>query len=260
MDKITKEADITNRAGSVTGIVGGVLTISGIALAPFTFSASLFLTVGGIGCSVGGGVASITAVVKEHRAVNEVKAIKNEILSNDAQVSNQILSLINQMESVRCKMGRWFKDQHDDNQVMSNMRSQINLVEKALSKMNGLRHVQLRAIRGLLTATGGIADTAATTLIDTGKISKISTKAVANGGRVVTGVAAIGVVLDVAMVAYLSHRINNGSKSDVAEDIRKAINVLEKQKDIYEEFYDGLCATPGPEFVIAPATPALLVV
>ena len=48
-------------AGITTTAVGGVAAITGLALAPFTFGASLVITAVGVGMATAGGIASATS-------------------------------------------------------------------------------------------------------------------------------------------------------------------------------------------------------
>lgn len=65
LDRMNKGARISNVAGSSVGAVGGVLSIVGLALSPFTLGASLPLTVVGVGMGVTSGVNSLVTMGTE---------------------------------------------------------------------------------------------------------------------------------------------------------------------------------------------------
>ncbi|XP_076595409.1 uncharacterized protein LOC143325916 [Chaetodon auriga] len=58
LEHVHKNATIGSLTGGVIGAVGGITSIVGIALAPFTFGASLIVTAVGAGVGVTGGVAA----------------------------------------------------------------------------------------------------------------------------------------------------------------------------------------------------------
>ncbi|ROL49835.1 Apolipoprotein L6 [Anabarilius grahami] len=70
LDRMKKGANISSVAGSSVGIVGGVLSIVGLALAPVTAGVSLSLTLAGVGLGVTSGVNSLVTGITE-LAVNK---------------------------------------------------------------------------------------------------------------------------------------------------------------------------------------------
>ncbi|XP_077399887.1 uncharacterized protein LOC144034748 isoform X2 [Vanacampus margaritifer] len=66
-----KAAGIT---GSTTAAVGGVTAIAGLALAPFTFGASLIVTAVGVGVATAGGITSASATISDN--VNNIQERK----------------------------------------------------------------------------------------------------------------------------------------------------------------------------------------
>uniref|UniRef100_A0AAQ6ITX5 Uncharacterized protein n=1 Tax=Anabas testudineus TaxID=64144 RepID=A0AAQ6ITX5_ANATE len=65
LDRMNKGAKISSVAGSSVGAVGGVLSIVGLALIPFTAGVSLGLTMTGMGLGVTSGVNSIVTTATE---------------------------------------------------------------------------------------------------------------------------------------------------------------------------------------------------
>ena len=63
LDKVSFDTGIARTTGGGVGILGGVMALTGAALAPFTAGASLVLTVAGVGTSVAGGVTSFTSAM-----------------------------------------------------------------------------------------------------------------------------------------------------------------------------------------------------
>ncbi|XP_020504499.2 uncharacterized protein si:cabz01007807.1 [Labrus bergylta] len=60
------KAKIAGITGGTTTAVGGVTAIAGLALAPFTFGASLIVTAVGVGVATAGGIASASAAISDN--------------------------------------------------------------------------------------------------------------------------------------------------------------------------------------------------
>ncbi|KAI4808125.1 hypothetical protein KUCAC02_000194 [Chaenocephalus aceratus] len=60
------KAKIASITGGTTTAVGGVAAIAGLALAPFTFGASLVITAVGVGVATAGGIASASAAISDN--------------------------------------------------------------------------------------------------------------------------------------------------------------------------------------------------
>lgn len=68
-DKISdfhQKAKIAGITGGTTTAVGGVTAIAGLALAPFTFGASLVITAVGVGVATAGGITSASAAISDN--------------------------------------------------------------------------------------------------------------------------------------------------------------------------------------------------
>ncbi|XP_010782451.1 uncharacterized protein isoform X2 [Notothenia coriiceps] len=61
-----QKAKIAGITGGTTTAVGGVTAIAGLALAPFTFGASLVITAVGVGVATAGGIASASAAISDN--------------------------------------------------------------------------------------------------------------------------------------------------------------------------------------------------
>lgn len=60
------KAKIAGITGGTTTAVGGVTAIAGLALAPFTFGASLVITAVGVGVATAGGITSASAAISDN--------------------------------------------------------------------------------------------------------------------------------------------------------------------------------------------------
>lgn len=64
-DTLHRDCNIANVTGSSVGAAGGLMALGGLALAPFTFGASLSLTVAGAATGVAGAATNITTSIVE---------------------------------------------------------------------------------------------------------------------------------------------------------------------------------------------------
>ncbi|XP_050952709.1 apolipoprotein L3 [Labeo rohita] len=125
LDSMKKGASISTVAGSSVGIIGGVLSITGIILALFTAGASLGLTAAGAGL---GGVSVVNAVVTgitemavnshhEHNAQSYLKSYKDDMIKIEdclKEVANSERPLVQpsgvDAETILTDIGEVFKE------------------------------------------------------------------------------------------------------------------------------------------------------
>ncbi|KAK1150526.1 hypothetical protein AOXY_G33774 [Acipenser oxyrinchus oxyrinchus] len=80
LDKVDRDCTISKTTGSSAGVVGGVLNIVGICLAPVTFGASLGLSIAGTVTAVAGAVTSGGAQIGKRVIDNKANKRVTEIL------------------------------------------------------------------------------------------------------------------------------------------------------------------------------------
>lgn len=92
-DEIQRQCRI-HSIGSVTyssvGIVGGGLTVAGLLLAPFTFGASIALTVAGVATGVTSGVAGVTHGAVKIRLIKQQITLARESLEKHQMTCNDL--------------------------------------------------------------------------------------------------------------------------------------------------------------------------
>ncbi|XP_077058306.1 uncharacterized protein LOC143710942 isoform X2 [Siphateles boraxobius] len=92
LDRMKLGASISTVAGSSVGIVGGVLSIVGLALAPVTAGASLGLTIAGVSLGVTSGanslVTGVTEVVVNQRHSRKTKDIFQQYMDDVEKILN----------------------------------------------------------------------------------------------------------------------------------------------------------------------------
>ena len=82
LSKVARNTGIAGVFGGAAAIVGAAMTVSGLALSPFTAGASLFLTFGGAGVGIAGGVTSLAvSIINSNFEKDAVKKYEKEFSS-----------------------------------------------------------------------------------------------------------------------------------------------------------------------------------
>ncbi|XP_059819470.1 apolipoprotein L3-like [Hypanus sabinus] len=104
IDEVHATATKANIAGSITGAVGGILSIVGLVASPFTMGSSLLLTGAGMVAGTVGGVTNVTASVSDkfnqeskQKRVNE---IIQQYLKKQQELANRLELLNKTIESI----------------------------------------------------------------------------------------------------------------------------------------------------------------
>uniref|UniRef100_A0A3B5AV75 Si:ch73-233k15.2 n=1 Tax=Stegastes partitus TaxID=144197 RepID=A0A3B5AV75_9TELE len=133
LDKMNKGAKISSVAGSSVGAVGGVLSIVGLALIPFTAGGSLALTIGGLGLGITSGVNSIVTTAAE-AGVNATQKKK---------AGDVIQSFMKDMQIVQAKLIEIFVAFIKIGVKTYSVKRQIGLLTEAVSAAKALRNEEL---------------------------------------------------------------------------------------------------------------------
>ncbi|XP_063072240.1 apolipoprotein L4-like isoform X2 [Engraulis encrasicolus] len=218
LDNLKFRVNISSVAGSSLSIVGGILSIVGMALIPVTAGVSSVLTVAGISCGVTSGVNSLVTgvaemtVSKKHRDRSEttfqcfMKDVQTLVVCMEkvassacpANRSEQIRALINNKGDNTVKIG----------QAGANLYRIGNRIENVLD-------------------SGGVA-----------KGTSLMSKA-ARSGFIALNALFIG--LDVLFICKDSISLSKGSKNEMAQLIRSRAALWRSELDSWEKIHDSLC-------------------
>ncbi|XP_041820788.1 uncharacterized protein si:cabz01007807.1 isoform X5 [Chelmon rostratus] len=94
-----QKAKIAGITGGTTTAVGGVTAIAGLALAPFTFGASLVITAVGVGVATAGGITSASAAISDNvNNMHDRKKVETVLEEYEAHLLDigKILHFVNQ--------------------------------------------------------------------------------------------------------------------------------------------------------------------
>ncbi|XP_016405346.1 apolipoprotein L6-like isoform X2 [Sinocyclocheilus rhinocerous] len=211
LDRFNKKTKIAQITGGSTSAVGGVATITGLILAPFTMGTSLIVTAVGLGVAMAGGLTSASAGISS-TVNNSLDRKKVERIVEDYQAKmadlNKCMKFIKQGITNLSKFNRNKMKKHAYNQdfpCFNNIYEDGAMAGKAiLTNANEIMRVMQ------------IANAAGTTAARAVQIASIST-------GVLTG---LFVGMDIYFVAKDSHELKNGAKSEFAAKIREVADQL----------------------------------
>ncbi|XP_056598567.1 apolipoprotein L1 isoform X3 [Triplophysa dalaica] len=215
LDRFNKKTKIAQITGGSTSALGGIATITGLALAPFTLGTSLIVTAVGLGVAIAGGLTSASAGIS-NTVNNSLDRKKVERIVEDYQEKmadlNKCMKFIKQGITNLRKFNLNRVKKHAYNQDFpgfDNIYEDGAMAGKAiLSNANEIMRVMQ------------VANAAGTTAARAVQIASIST-------GVLTG---LFVGMDIYFVAKDSHELKKGAKSEFAAKIR----------EVAEQLHEGL--------------------
>ncbi|KAL3988829.1 alcohol-forming fatty acyl-CoA reductase [Sarotherodon galilaeus] len=216
LDKFSKNTKIAQITGGSTSAIGGVATVAGIALAPFTMGTSLIVTAVGLGIAAAGGLTSAGAGIS-NQVNNTMDRKKVEKIVQDYQEKmedlNKCLTFIKQgIENLRrfdlIKMKNSAYNQ-DFPALTSRFYEDGAMAGKAIlvNANEIMRFVQFAHVAGSTAARA------------------VQIASMATG--VLTG---LFVVMDIYFVSKDSKELKKGAKSEFAAKIR----------EVAQQLHDGL--------------------
>ncbi|XP_062386580.1 apolipoprotein L1 isoform X6 [Sardina pilchardus] len=211
LDRFNKRTKIAQITGGSTSAVGGVATITGLALAPFTFGTSLIVTAVGLGVATAGGLTSASAGIS-NQVNNSLDRKKVERIVEDYQEKmgdlNKCMKFIKQgIENLRrfdlIKLKKQAYNQ--DFPALNNIYEDGAMAGKAIliNANEIMRVVQIANVAGSTAARA------------------VQIASMATG--VLTG---LFVGMDIYFVAKDSRELKKGAKSEFAGKIREVAEQL----------------------------------
>ncbi|RXM91040.1 Apolipoprotein L6 [Acipenser ruthenus] len=251
LDEAHRKAAIAKTAGSSISAVGGIMTIAGLVLAPFTFGASTVLAAAGVGAAVAGGATNVTTeIVKassdggDNKRVEEILGIIQSKMSALGESVNKACLTLSKwdeyhIEKVKLILTAGYKV-GSACRAVGNIASMVktfkilraNPALKALAKQ--VTAVSSRAAKGIkgMNALKGV-------------VAKAAPVALSKGARIAGGVVAgVFVVWDVYDISMNLIDIDNGCKTERAKEIRELVeNVkgdLKNLEGVYSNMKGGM--------------------
>ncbi|XP_069485040.1 apolipoprotein L3-like [Ambystoma mexicanum] len=206
VDRFHHGATIASITGGVVSAAGGITTVVGLILAPFTFGASLIVTGVGLGVAAAGGVTSASATISD--TVNErVERGKVENLIRQYETNMNEVHVC--LKSLHCQLERL--SSHPD-----------------FSRI-GTKEFEAVALTALPRAGRGIAN-----VVEIVRLAQLGKAAggLARGIRIAglaTGIlTGLFLIMDAIFIAKDAKDLHEGAKTEAAAKIREAADELEK--------------------------------
>eukprot|EP00079_Xenopus_tropicalis_P030289 XP_012826103.1 PREDICTED: apolipoprotein L3-like [Xenopus tropicalis] len=204
IDTFHKNATIASVFGSSVGIVGGITTIAGLALAPVTFGASLPVAMAGVGVATAGGItgaaSSIADTANIRKKGKRVEKIIQTVQLDIEQLEKLLESINNDIEDMKRQMGV-----KDADIARVSVRGVFAAVE--IARLAQLATVSTTAARAAQVAAQG-----------------------AKAAAAVSGVlTALFIFVDIAFVAKGAKDLKDGAKAEQAKQIRDVADELETE-------------------------------
>ncbi|XP_039600971.1 apolipoprotein L3-like [Polypterus senegalus] len=211
VDRFHKGATIASITGGAVSAAGGIATITGLILAPFTFGASIIVTAVGLGVATAGGLTSASATISD--SVNtsidrsKVEAIiegYQKDIKDVAECLNFINTGIKNIEKLNYS------------------RIKDSLKTMASPSTQNMLQAGARASKGL----ANIADIVR--VVQLAQVAGGAVRAVRIAG-VATGIlAGLFLGLDVFFIAKDSIDLHKGAKTEFAIKVREVANELQE--------------------------------
>ncbi|KAL1276636.1 hypothetical protein QQF64_036259 [Cirrhinus molitorella] len=202
LESMHKKITVANLTGASLGAAGGIASIAGLCLAPFTFGASLALV--GVGAAVGisGGATGATSAITK---ITKLKNLCETIEKIITDVQNTIKSMIEKLSKIHDNIG------------------EIEKLEETMVK------------EGVTTVRGAIDISEIKNEID-----KVSALAVKDMLVFVQSVSVASAVVDDADGASTSQSADNGNKENIKSDTLKFIHEVRQKAAVFQKTLDDI--------------------
>nr|XP_022335914.1 uncharacterized protein LOC111132404 [Crassostrea virginica] len=246
-DEIQRQARI-HTIGSITyssvGLVGGGLAIAGIVTAPFTFGASLALTVAGVASGVTSGIAGVTHGVVKLGIVKKHVNIAQESLKKHEEACKKMKDLVSLLKEDIDTITADIADGYglDSSHIKEGTKQSVRLVSVGNGIANLVQSSQALAVYRITGNVDEVAkvmrlataldDIVPSALKDVSKgVSKLSTEAL-------SVLAAVGIIIDLGSLISNAVDLADIEKGKLCSEAEKFMEVIEQMEREYTVLKD----------------------
>lgn len=250
LDSMNKGAKISSVVGSSVGAVGGVLSIVGLALIPFTAGVSLALTMTGIGMGVTSGVNSIVTTATEvgvnrthqkkasevfQRFMEDVMKLQDcleEVIQQTlAKMETSEIEMALGVTKVICKVGTVGKS--IDTIVDLASAAKLIKTEEVVASAGKVMAQEGKALRNIPRLASDVPDVGQAAV----KGSLAASKS-ARAGLIAVNALFLG--MDIFFICKDSISLAKGSESEVSQFIRARAALWSSEMDSWKKIHDSL--------------------
>lgn len=246
LDRMNKGAKISSVAGSSVGAVGGVLSIVGLALIPFTAGVSLALTMTGIGLGITSGVNSIVTTATEIGVNSTQQKKASEVFQcfmDDVQSIQDCLEEVPPEETgqidvavevgkLLCKAGVIGKS--IDSLADAASAAKLLKNEELISSAAKVAVQEGKALRNVPRVASDIPDIGQAAVKGPLALTKS-----ARAGLIAVNALFLG--MDIFFICKDSISLAKGSETQVSQFIRARAALWTSELDSWQKIHDSLC-------------------
>ncbi|KAM4530693.1 uncharacterized protein apol [Odontesthes bonariensis] len=250
LDRMNKGAKISSVAGSSVGAVGGVLSIVGLALIPFTAGVSLALTMTGVGLGVTSGVNSLVTTATEvgvnrthQKKASEVfqsfmedvtklqDCLEEVTRQTVARMEDDNLGVAVGVGKALCKVGTVGKG--IDSLVDLTSAAKLLKTEEVVASAGKVMAQEGKALRNIPRVASDIPDVGQAAVKGTLSVSKS-----ARAGLIALNALFLG--MDIFFICKDSISLAKGSETEVSQFIRARAALWSSEIDSWRKSRDSL--------------------
>ncbi|XP_042549327.1 apolipoprotein L2-like isoform X2 [Dipodomys spectabilis] len=231
VSKVHKDCTISSIVANFTAVASGLMTLSGLALAPFTAGLSLGLSLGGIGL---GAAASVTSAATSTVEATNILSVRDEA-SNLVSVSLETLN--DYLVAAAKTTPKVVLASDEFLQSLTKLGKHVRAFRQARANPQVLR--QARGLTNTWRSSRGFESVERAS----GGTAQVMTRGARILGAVTTGVL-LG--MDVTSLVQDSQHLSKGAELELAKELRRVAQELESKLEFLVKVQDQLSGMIPP--------------
>nr|XP_015005716.1 apolipoprotein L2 [Macaca mulatta] len=226
-EQVHRGTTITNVVSSTAGVISDILTLLGLGLAPLTDGVSLVLSETGMGTGIVAAVTGITSSIVEQAKKLSVQRQAGNLDQRDPDVAKVMKELMSE------NTPNFLSLADNSYQVIQGIGKDIRAIREARANSQLVPSARPLEIIGISAESDEEVE----------RVTEIPALEMSRGNKAL-GVATGGIllVLDVVSLVYESKHLQEGAKSELAEELKKRAQELEGKLNILTKIQEILQA------------------